>query len=272
MRVIDLHCYPNTEPWIRCQGPYVEALAKYWKRNWTWKQEDEVVAEFAAAGVTVAVSAPPTIDIAQDKVQTHEWLSANGFPTVRQRSLDDAALDPAWPLPTVVKPVFGSSSLGLELVADRDRLRALAKRPGYIAQEVAPGVEFTVDVLVDSTGRAHAPVPRRRIETRSGEVSKARAEHFPHVESLVRELAERLPDAYGALNVQIFVDGESVKIIEINARFGGGYPLTDEVGVPHASWLVSDALGLPKRPSIPPKWGLTMLRYDEAVFVSGLEV
>ena len=28
MRVIDLHCYPNTEPWIRCQGPYIEALAK----------------------------------------------------------------------------------------------------------------------------------------------------------------------------------------------------------------------------------------------------
>ncbi|HEV2263516.1 MAG TPA: amidohydrolase family protein [Stellaceae bacterium] len=51
MRIIDLHCYPNTEPWIKCQGPYVDALAKYWKRQWTWKQEDEVVREFAAAGV-----------------------------------------------------------------------------------------------------------------------------------------------------------------------------------------------------------------------------
>ena len=47
MRIIDLHCYPNTEPWIKCQGPYVEALAKYWNRQWTWKQEDEVVKEFA---------------------------------------------------------------------------------------------------------------------------------------------------------------------------------------------------------------------------------
>ncbi len=57
MRVIDLHCYPNTEPWIRCQGPYVEALAKYWNRAWTWKQEDEVVAEFAAAGVEAVLVA-----------------------------------------------------------------------------------------------------------------------------------------------------------------------------------------------------------------------
>ena len=51
MRKIDLHCYPNTEPWIKSQGPFVEALAKYWNRAWTWKQEDEVIAEFKAAGV-----------------------------------------------------------------------------------------------------------------------------------------------------------------------------------------------------------------------------
>ena len=57
MRIIDLHCYPNTEPWIRCQGPYVEALAKYWNRAWTWKQEEEVVAEFAAAGVEAVLVA-----------------------------------------------------------------------------------------------------------------------------------------------------------------------------------------------------------------------
>ncbi|HYL47751.1 MAG TPA: amidohydrolase family protein [Stellaceae bacterium] len=57
MRIIDLHCYPNTEPWIKCQGPYVDALAKYWKRQWTWKQEDEVVGEFAAAGVDAVLVA-----------------------------------------------------------------------------------------------------------------------------------------------------------------------------------------------------------------------
>ena len=37
MRIIDLHCYPSTQEWIDCQGPYVEALAKYWKRDWVAK-------------------------------------------------------------------------------------------------------------------------------------------------------------------------------------------------------------------------------------------
>ena len=57
MRIIDLHCYPNTEPWIRCQGPYVEALAKYWNREWSWKEEEEVVQEFTDAGVEAVLVA-----------------------------------------------------------------------------------------------------------------------------------------------------------------------------------------------------------------------
>lgn len=57
MRIIDLHCYPNTEPWIRCQAPYVEALARYWGREWTAKREDEVVQDFADAGVEAVLVA-----------------------------------------------------------------------------------------------------------------------------------------------------------------------------------------------------------------------
>ena len=51
MRIIDLHCYPGTREWLECQGPYVEALAKYWKRGWTAKSEDEVLKDFTDAGV-----------------------------------------------------------------------------------------------------------------------------------------------------------------------------------------------------------------------------
>ncbi|TMA12316.1 MAG: amidohydrolase [Deltaproteobacteria bacterium] len=57
MRIVDLHCYPNTEPWIKSQGPYVEALAKYWNRSWTAKTEAEVVAEFKKVGVKAVLVA-----------------------------------------------------------------------------------------------------------------------------------------------------------------------------------------------------------------------
>ena len=57
MRIIDLHCYPNTQAWIDCQGPYVKALAEYWGREWVAKEEDEVIQEFTDAGVEAVLVA-----------------------------------------------------------------------------------------------------------------------------------------------------------------------------------------------------------------------
>jgi len=51
MRIIDVHCYPNTKGWIACQQPYVDALAKYWNRPWLPKSEEQVVEDFRNAGV-----------------------------------------------------------------------------------------------------------------------------------------------------------------------------------------------------------------------------
>ena len=57
MRIIDLHCYPGTQTWIDAQGPYVEALATYWKRDWSAKTEGAVLADFTAAGVEACLVA-----------------------------------------------------------------------------------------------------------------------------------------------------------------------------------------------------------------------
>ncbi len=57
MRIIDLHCYTNTQEWIDCQGPYVAALAKYWNRDWSAKTEDDVIAEFEGAGIEACLVA-----------------------------------------------------------------------------------------------------------------------------------------------------------------------------------------------------------------------
>lgn len=51
MRRIDLHCYPGTEEWVRSQGPYAEALARYWNKPWVGRPEAEVVADIRAAGL-----------------------------------------------------------------------------------------------------------------------------------------------------------------------------------------------------------------------------
>jgi predicted TIM-barrel fold metal-dependent hydrolase len=57
MRKIDLHCYPGTQPWIDSYGPFVEALATYWKREWVAKAEEDVISEFESAGVEAVLVA-----------------------------------------------------------------------------------------------------------------------------------------------------------------------------------------------------------------------
>ncbi|MFC8511832.1 amidohydrolase family protein [Streptomyces sp. NPDC057257] len=57
MRRIDLHAYPGTQEWIDSQGPFVEALGKYWGRAWTAAAESDVIAGFRTAEVEAVLVA-----------------------------------------------------------------------------------------------------------------------------------------------------------------------------------------------------------------------
>lgn len=264
-----------------CSHEGVDLVVPTTDREWpVWSSS---VADFAAVGTTVAVSAPEVLAIASDKRRTNEWLTGNGFPTVRQCRPAEALADPAsWPLPLMAKPRFGSASEGVGLVRDRRELEMAAARdaagatladgrPGdLLVETVAGGVEHTIDVLVDRSGLCVCAVPRRRLEVRGGEVSKGMTVRSPELIELAHGLAKALPGPYGVLNFQVFMEdgtGE-LAVIEINPRFGGGFPLSDAAGADYARWLLEDLLGLPSTAD-PSGWkdGLVMLRYDAAVFV-----
>jgi len=230
---------------------------------------------FARIGCQVAVSGPAAIDITSDKARTHTWLREEGFPAVRQAGPAEVLSDPrSWRFPLVVKPSGGSASVGVASVGSLEELRLRVSRDSsLIVQETASGTEHTVNVLVDGRGVCVCALPHRRLEVRAGEVSKAVTVKDEAMMSLSREVAERLPEAYGALNVQCFSDAGDLKVIEINARFGGGYPLAHRAGGVFTRWLLEDLLGMPSSASFD-AWqdDLAMLRYDEAVFLPGRDI
>ncbi len=158
-------------------------------------------AELAAVGTTVAVSAPAVVAIAADKVATHDWLVAHDFPTVRQATVATVRDDPAsWPFPLMVKPRFGSAAHGVAVVNDTAELDVAARVGEVVVQTVAAGREHTIDVLVDRTGACVCAVPRRRIEVRAGEVSKAITVRSPTLEQLAADVCAALPGPFGALD------------------------------------------------------------------------
>ncbi len=134
--------------------------------------------------------------------------------------------DRSWRFPVVVKPVAGSASVGVRKIATRDELATLGTLSGLVVEECAPGDEHSIDVLVDRAGTVRDVVVRRRVEVRAGEVSKGITVHDAEIMDLASAVAEALPDAYGVLTVQLFRDprDRSMRVIEINARFGGGFP------------------------------------------------
>jgi carbamoyl-phosphate synthase large subunit len=226
---------------------------------------------FRAAGVTVAISGPETAAICEDKRRTHAWLVANDFPTVRQTTVKDfVAGNNGWQYPVVVKPRRGSASIGVAVVSDAADLAPATRAGDYVVQSLAPGSEFTVDALVDRAGRCVSVVPRKRLEVRSGESSKGMTVRSDLLEAQAVRLSETLPGAYGPLTIQSFLDPDSgeAAVIEINARFGGGFPLAWHAGADHPRWLIEDLLGRTSGASRN-GWreGLVMLRYDEAVFI-----
>lgn len=226
---------------------------------------------FRQAGCHVAVSSPETVAIGNDKVQTHQWLLAHGFPTILQMSLPEALQTNALEFPAIMKPRYGSASIGISRAASVQDLAHRAHERDLIVQSIAPGQEYTVDIFIDSAGHCRCAVPRLRIETRGGEVSKGMTVRNPALIELASRIGAALPGAYGILNIQMFYDRttQRLSIIEINPRFGGGYPLTHRAGAPMARWLLEDILGLPST-ATSDTWqnGLIMLRYDEAVYVT----
>ena len=230
--------------------------------------------EFSKHGITVLISKPETIDLTNDKVNTHRWLAEKGFPTVRQGFCEEILGEPQnWEFPLIVKPRSGSASRGVFRVGTREQLFFVASQSDpedLIVQAPALGREYTVDVLVNRSGRCVCAVPRKRLEVRAGEVSKGMTVRHPMVEGLAKSIAEALPGSYGPMNIQIFHDPDSgaLNVVEINARFGGGYPLTEAAGGLYIRWILEELLGLDS--TLDSRlWtdGLVMLRYDDGVFI-----
>jgi carbamoyl-phosphate synthase large subunit len=129
--------------------------------------------------------------------------------------------------------------------------------------------EFTCDLYYGKDSHLKCVVPRKRIEVRDGEVNKGKTEKNILIDFIYERL-KIINGARGCLTAQFFKHKESEKIIgiEINPRFGGGYPLSYKAGANYPKWIIEEYL-LDKTIEPYDAWkdNLLMLRYDKEVFV-----
>lgn len=209
-------------------------------------------ARFEELGVTVIVSDPQVIDVAFDKYQTVQWVESHGLKAPKSYvNIKDVKLalehgDIHFPL--FLKPRWGSGSIGLETVEDMEELeivygllyRKIKKTilatasvgDEYILiQEKLTGNEYGLDVINDLEGNNVAVSVKQKLAMRAGETDKAVTVDLPEVREIGTTLGQNLGHI-GNLDVDIMRrDNGDYCILELNPRFGGGFPFSYEAGV-----------------------------------------
>ena len=181
------------------------------------------------SGAVVLISSNEVVTICRDKINTQKFLEENGFKIPKMYSeeeLDSGELE----FPLFIKPKSGSSSINTFKVNNIEELatyKSLIKEP--IVQDFMEGKEFTVDVFLDFDGNLITVVPRLRIATRSGEISKGKIIKDREIIEDIKRLVEVLKPI-GHITVQLMKTNKGIEYIEINPRFGGGAPMSIQSG------------------------------------------
>lgn len=209
-------------------------------------------ARFEELGVKVIVSNPEVIDIAFDKYKTAQWVESLGLVApktyVRLEDVKKALAIGEIEFPLFMKPRWGSGSIGLESIADMEELdiyyNLLMKKikktilatasvgDEYIMiQEKLTGAEFGLDIMNDLNGKNVGVSVKQKLAMRAGETDKAVTVDLPEVREMGRKIGEALGHI-GNLDVDIMQRADGAYcVLELNPRFGGGFPFSYEAGV-----------------------------------------
>jgi len=179
--------------------------------------------------------------------------------------------NPTFPL--FIKPYDGSLSKDIYLINCKEELsESLINNPKLMFMEyINPSNfnEYTIDAYYDKSNILKCLVPRRRIEVRGGEISKGRTEKLKFY-YILKEKLNSIKGANGCLTIQFFVGklNEEIIGIEINPRFGGGFPLSYASGANYPEYIIQEYL-MNEPIEFKDNWveNRVMLRYDSEVIL-----
>ena len=246
--------------------------------------------EFEQIGTKLVISSPDIIDICYDKMRTIIFAKSTGLNTPKTFvSFDQCKIalyrnEISYPL--VIKPRWGSASIGIEYINSESQLEVTysflyqklqhtilgdnknnKQSEALIIQEKLKGDEYGVDILNDLNGELKAIYIKKKLAMRAGETDKAVLVNCPEIEVVAYKIGKKLKHI-GNLDCDLFYN-DKVYLLEMNARFGGGFPFTYQSGGDYPGALVKLLQGEEVNNShFVKKYGLTYSKCDELIQVS----
>jgi carbamoyl-phosphate synthase large subunit len=220
---------------------------------------------FRDAGTIVVVASPETLATCQDKWAAFRFMRAHDIPTPdTYLSVADALRAVSRGLtrfPLIIKPRWGTSSIGIEVVEDERELEAacawgrirlqrtiLARLDrsdpdhGFIVQPWLRGEEYGLDVVNDMDGNYACTLARRKLVMRAGNTDRAVTAVDPALERLGRSIGVCVRHV-GSLDCDVIAAEGGYRVLDLNPRFGGGYPFSHLAGADLPAALIAWALG-----------------------------
>jgi len=208
---------------------------------------------FEQIGVKVIISDEKVIDIGFDKFKTFNFLKNLGIKTPKTFVSLESALkaihDGELVFPLVLKPRWGSASIGIEFPNSIEELKLSYKLQkikildtivssisknnidqSILIQEKLNGKEYGLDIVNDFEGNYFGTFAREKLSMRSGETDKAISVIDSNIEKLGEKLAKALKHI-GSMDCDAFLVNGTLYLLELNPRFGGGYPFSHEAGL-----------------------------------------
>lgn len=207
---------------------------------------------FEELGVKLLVSSENAIDICFDKWETANWAQSIGL-KIPQTFLSVADAKAALAnnhvkFPLVVKPRWGSASIGIEfpesveeleiayrlldMRLSRTMLAEISKTDinhAIIIQEKIIGTEYGVDILNNFEGSPVQVYVKEKLAMRAGETDKSVLRNVPELEEIGFRIGKNLKHIAN-LDCDVFEKDGQFYLLEMNPRFGGGYPFTHMTG------------------------------------------
>lgn len=217
--------------------------------------------KFFAVGTILVMGRSEILTACLDKykmVKLMEGLGVRCPKTVL--SIKDALARLSFPL--IVKPRWGQGSIGIFKVNALDELEAavmFAERnardfaslcpeidqtqPQVMIQEFISAPEFGCDIVNDLSGRFRKAFVKRKFAMRSGETDAAESVDCGEIQEVAKRIA-KWSSHFGCMDSDwFFQDGSDPILIELNPRFGGGYPFTHCAGANVPLACVNWAMG-----------------------------
>lgn len=216
---------------------------------------------FEEAGIRLLISEQEVIDICFDKYRTVQFCEDLNMGTpLTYLSLEEAkkALESGeLSFPVVVKPRWGSASIGLEFPADMEELelayqlvtlrvsRSILSEASkedaersVLIQERIDGTEYGLDILNDFSGKTVQVYVKEKLAMRAGETDKSVLRNEPELEALGYQVGNALGHI-GNTDCDMFEKDGKYYLLELNPRFGGGYPFSQMSGANYPAAILA---------------------------------